>query len=91
MRDFGLVLTTVVAIIFGLCLSGTLETHYYKDAVVIEVNEDEVLVEDQTENIWAFSGEGYEVGQILRLTMDTNTTDNTIEDDEIVSVHTLKK
>lgn len=68
--------------------------HYYTNtytmnAIVIGTENDRILIEDDTNNIWEFIGEGYEVNDVVAVKFHTHNTDNTREDDEIKSVKTL--
>ena len=85
---------TVVVVIAGLVvlvlvtgIVGYIETHYTREAEVIELESDSVVVvEDATGNEWAFEGEGYAVGDKVTMKMHTNGTDSIITDDVIENV-----
>lgn len=86
-RDVAIVVIVFV-LLPGIC--GNLETHYTREATVICVNEDEVIVNDKTGNEWAFYGTGYTEGDTVKMKMFTNYTDSNIYDDEIVNVKIVK-
>lgn len=75
----------IVLIIFVVCFcaAGYIESHYAKRATVIDVINDYVTVEDEQGQVWAFGGDGFHKGDRVKLTMFTNHTDYTY-DDEIV-------
>lgn len=91
-------ITRVVRTIIGtfaflgvFCWAGNLETHYSRQAVVTSVKENEIVVLDNSDHVWAFEGDGYKVGDKVTLKMFTNYTDDNIYDDEIISVKMLDK
>ena len=65
---------------------GYIETHYTREATIIEINEDEIIVEDLIHHHWTFCGNGYEVGDRIKMTVFNNYTDLNIYDDEIKKV-----
>ena len=67
-------------------IAGYFEHHYTRQAEVIEVRGDVVLVEDTSGFEWEFYGKGFEVGQKVEMKMHTNFTHDTIFDDEIEKV-----
>ena len=67
-------------------LVGNYEHHYTRDAKVVEVSDDLVVVEDACGHEWEFYGDSYEVGQQVKMTMFTNYTHDTIFDDKIEKV-----
>ena len=79
-------------VLFALCflvvpgIAGFAETHYSHTAIVSEVDGDEILIEDSTGNLWEYEGEGYKVGDKLKVTFYTNLTDNTKRDDIITKI-----
>ena len=72
-------------------LAGNIETHYNREGIVTSAKNDVIMVEDNTGNIWAFDGYDYEVGDVVKMRMFTNYTDNTIEDDEVENVKKIPK
>lgn len=75
----------IILIIFVVCFCtvGYIESHYTKKATVIDVINDYVTVEDEQGQVWTFGGDGFHKGDRVKLTMFTNHTDYTY-DDEIV-------
>lgn len=65
---------------------GNYEYHYTREAEVVEVSDELVVVEDNCGYLWEFYGDGYEVGQQVKMKMFTNYTHDTIFDDEIEKV-----
>ena len=60
------------------------ECHYTQDATITALEEDdEVVFVDARGEEWSFFGEGYEVGQEVRVTFYTNHTDRYIYDDVV--------
>ena len=87
----------VVEFVFGLAvfllvfivlpgIVGNYEHHYTREAEVVEVNDELVVVEDNCGYLWEFYGDDYEVGQQVKMKMFTNYTHDTIFDDEIEKV-----
>ena len=75
-----IVFATLIAIV------GYVECHYTQDATITALEEDdEVVFVDARGEEWSFFGEGYEVGQEVRVTFYTNHTDRNIYDD-VVSI-----
>ena len=56
------------------------------DAMVIYTNNNEVAVVTIDCNEWSFEGEGFEEGELVRVTFNTMGTDDIIEDDEIIEM-----
>ena len=70
------VFTTLVAMV------GYVECHYTQDATITALEEDgEVVLVDARGEEWSFFGDGYEVGQKVKVTFYTNHTDGYIYDD----------
>ena len=67
-------------------IAGNFEHHYTREAEVVEISGDVVVVEDTCGFEWEFYGEGYEVGQQVKMKMFTNYTHEEICDDEIKKV-----
>lgn len=82
---------TLLVIMFILfCWCSWYESHYTREATVINVNNDMVTVLDMTDNVWEFEGDGFTIGDNVKMSMDTRHTDSNIYDDEIVSVKIVK-
>ena len=67
-------------------IAGYFEHHYTRQAEVVEVRGDVVLVKDTCGFEWEFYGNDYEVGQQVKMKMFTNYTHDIIFDDEIEKV-----
>lgn len=68
-------------------IASFVECHYTQDATIIALKEDdEVVFVDARGEEWSFFGEGYEVGQEVRVTFYTNYTDRYIYDDVVYIV-----
>lgn len=80
----GFILMTTILII-APSITGYIETHYTREANVTEVAGENVIVEDTTNNVWSFEGEGFTIGDKVTLKMDNSCTDS-IYDDVIVKV-----
>ena len=75
------VFATLVAIV------SYVECHYTQDATITALGEDdEVVFVDARGEEWSFFGEGYEVGQKVKVTFYTNNTDGYIYDDVVYIV-----
>lgn len=75
------VFATLVAMV------GYVECHYTQDATITALEEDdEVVFIDARGEEWSFFGEGYEVGQEVKVTFYTNHTDRYIYDDVVYIV-----
>lgn len=77
------VLAGVSVVAFMVAIS-CVPNHYYKHAEVTSISASEVTVDDG-KNYWTFEGDGFKVGDKVKLTMDTNTTDTYIYDDIVVN------
>ena len=70
-----------------IAMVGYVECHYTQDATITALGEDgEVVFVDARGEEWSFFGEGYEVGQEVRVTFYTNYTDGYIYDDVVYTV-----
>lgn len=78
-----------IAIVFAILVSmvGYVECHYTQDATITALEEDgEVVFIDARGEEWSFFGDGYEVGQEVKVTFYTNHTDRYIYDDVVYIV-----
>lgn len=78
-----LIILTVILLFIGFIEH--IETHYTRDVVVVEVQNQGVTVEDKQGNLWSFNGTDYTVDQEITVVMYDNHT-GTMYDDEIVKV-----
>lgn len=65
---------------------GVVETRYTMTSTVVAVEEDIIVVEDTTGNVWSFEGDDFRTGDEVVVTFFTNHTDGTRQDDEIKKV-----
>ena len=75
-----------IVIVFAILITmvSYVECHYTQDATITALEEnDEVVFVDARGEEWSFFGEGYEVGQEVRVTFYTNHTDRDIYDDVV--------
>ena len=78
-----------IVIVFAILVAivGYVECHYTQDATITALEEnDEVVFVDARGEEWSFFGEGYEVGQEIKVTFYTNHTDGYIYDDVVYIV-----
>ena len=70
-----------------VAMVGYVEYHYTQDATITALEEDdEVVFVDARGEEWSFFGEGYEVGQEVKVIFYTNNTDGYIYDDVVYIV-----
>ena len=78
---------SIVGLIMGaLLIGGYIDTHYTREATVVDVVSDEVVVVDEFGDEWSFIGDGYKVNDNVTLVIYNNTTMNTTVDDEIIDI-----
>ena len=78
-----------IVIVFAILVAivGYVECHYTQDATITALEEDdEVVFIDARGEEWSFFGEGYEVGQEVKVIFYTNNTDGYIYDDVVYIV-----
>ena len=88
-KVYEIIVGTVMFLLVFVVLSGLVgnyEHHYTRNAEVVEVSDDLIVVEDTCGFEWEFYGDGYEVDQQVKMKMFTNYTHDTIFDDEIEKV-----
>lgn len=73
------------------CWCSWYETHYTREAIVIDVTDNIVTVIDKHNNTLSFKGDGFNVDDEVKLTMNTMHTDSNIFDDEIEDVKIINK
>lgn len=76
----------VGSIMGALLIGGYIDTHYTREATVVDVMSDEVVVIDEFGDEWSFIGNGYKVNDNVTLVIHNNTTMNTIADDKIIDI-----
>ena len=83
---------TVLSVMLGIAIIGGIETYestYTRTAEVVEVNNNLVAFIDSTGNDWDYyfeDGINLEVGDNVKLIMDTMHTDSNIYDDKIKKI-----
>ena len=78
---------SIIGFIIGaLLIGGYIDTHYKREAIVVDVVSDEVVVVDKFGNKWSFISDGYKVNDNVTLVIYNNTTMNTTVDDEIIDI-----
>ena len=81
------VIAIVVVFAILVAIVGYVECHYTQDATITALEEDdEVVFVDARGEEWSFFGDGYEVGQKVKVTFYTNHTDGCIYDDVVYIV-----
>ena len=78
-----------IVIVFAILITmvSYVECHYTQDATITALEEDdEVVFVDARGEEWSFFGEGYEVGQEVKVIFYTNHTDGYIYDDVVYIV-----
>lgn len=78
--------SAITLIIFGFLACSWFETHYSREAKVVNVDGDIITVEDTCGYLWEFEGDGFSVDDEVKLLMDSKHTDSNIYDDEIIDV-----
>lgn len=83
---------TVLTVMLGIAIIGgvgTYESTYTRTAELVEVNNNLATFTDSTGNDWDYyfeDGTDLEIGDNVKLIMDTKHTDNNIYDDEIKKI-----
>lgn len=81
------VIAIVVVFAILVAIVGYVECHYTQDATITALEEDgEVVLVDARGEEWSFFGDGYKVGQKVKVTFYTNHTDGYIYDDVVYIV-----
>jgi hypothetical protein len=82
------ILVVIIAIVMftSACMNTMNVTQRMDRGVIVNINNDVVTVKDDNGELWAFTGEGYEVGQRVMIVVDNMGTDN-VYDDEVVGVN----
>ena len=84
-----IILIMIIVVMF--CWGSWYETHYTKEATVIDVTGNIITVVDKHDYTWSFEGDGFNVDDKVKLTMDTMHTDSNIFDDEIEDAKIINK
>lgn len=79
-------MVTLLVIILFIFACRFERTYKRKNCQIMEISNDLITVKDLQNNLWVFKGTGFNVTDKVTLTMDTNNTDNNINDDIIIDV-----
>ena len=80
---------TIIATLItcGLCVVKNIsKTNAYTrsaEGIIIEVNDEVVVVETADGHVWEFEGEGFEVGQTVKVVFSNNGSPDCVKDDMI--------
>lgn len=85
-KEFVLGMSIVGLMVGALLIGGYIDTHYTREATIVDVVSDEVVVVDEFGDEWSFIGDDYEINDNVTLVIYNNTTMNTIVDDEIIDI-----
>ena len=85
-KEFVLGMFIICLMIGALLIGSYIDTHYTREATVVDVMSDEIVVVDEFGDEWSFIGDGYKVNDNVTLVIHNNTTMNTIVDDKIVGI-----
>ena len=67
-------------------IGGTIQTTYTMTAEVVSADYGTIAIVDETGELFAFCGDGFSVGDKVKVRFNTNFTDSTREDDEVRKV-----
>lgn len=83
-RAFLTLILSVTIIAITMNIAGAQAEEYKMYGTIIELDENQGIVYfiDQQDGIWSFYGEGWEIGQVIIVTMENMNTIN-IYDDEV--------
>lgn len=84
-------ITLVLILFVCFCVCSYVETHYTREATVIEVTNNIVTVVDKCGYLWDFEGDGFKPNDEVKMTMNTMHTDSNIYDDKIENVKIINK
>jgi len=73
-------------ILLPAVIGGTIETHYFLKATVSATDGEVITLVDTNGDEWLFESTKFCVNDNVKMLMDTNCTDKTIEDDEIIKI-----
>jgi hypothetical protein len=90
-REIAKNITLIMIVIIMFCWCSWYETHYTREATVIDVTDNIVTVIDKYNNTLSFKEDSFNVDDKVKLTMDTMHTDSNIFDDEIEDVKIINK
>ena len=84
-------ITLIMIVIVMFCWCSWYETHYTREAIVIDVTDNIITVIDTCNYTWSFYGDGFNVNDEVKLTMDTMNTNFNVFDDVVKDVKIINK
>ena len=84
-------ITLIIIVVVMFCWCSWYETHYTREAIVIDVTDNIITVVDRCDYTWSFEGDGFKVDDEVKLMMNTMHTDSNIFDDEIEDVKMINE
>ena len=78
-----------LSVFIALFLAIETKKYYYKNAEVVGIEGDVIVIEDENGYLWEFYGDDYKISQQVEMKMFTNYTHNIIFDDEIKKVKNM--
>ncbi len=91
-NNFNKIVLTAIIVIISLIIFANLswyETHYTRIVEVMNVYDNAIVVKDEYNNHWTFKEDGFKIGDILKITINTMHTDNNEKDDIIEKVNVI--
>lgn len=79
----------LVLIYVFICFVARVDSIVVRKGTITTIEQNVVNIEDKSGNIWQWKmvdDEKYNIGQTVSMIMDTNNTEDTIEDDIIVKI-----
>lgn len=78
---------TIIIVFVLFCFACKFERTYSREhCQIVSIENENIIVEDESGNLWSFEDQSFSLNDIVTLTMDTNNTDNNIKDDIIIKV-----
>lgn len=90
-REIAKNITLMMIVVVMFCWCSWYETHYTREATVIDVTDNIITVVDKCDYTWSFEGDGFNINDEVKLMMNTMHTDSNIFDDEIEDVKMINK
>ena len=85
-------ITAIIALVIafiavaGIAINSISHANAYTrtaEGIIIEANDEIVVVETADGHVWEFEGEGFEVGQTVKVVFSNNGSPNCVKDDMI--------
>ena len=90
-REIAKNITLMMIVVVVFCWCSWDETHYTREAIVIDVTDNIITVVDGCNYVWSFEGNGFNVNDEVKLMMNTMHTNSNIFDDEIEDIKIINK